>query len=246
MGKSPIERELQVAAALREPTRRTLYDYVGRQPRAVSRDEAAQAVRVSRALAAFHLDKLVQVGLLKAEYRRLSGRSGPGAGRTSKLYRRSRHQFRMSLPYRNHELLARLLAGSFGPPEPSSPDLGAAREFGRSLGARARRRVRGRPADDRLIQCVVDVLETLGFEPYRESSGSLRLGNCPFDPLSRLFTPVVCGVGQAVVSGVVQGVEAPMRIGREERPDRCCCVLSSISDVLPRASGRCPQRREMR
>jgi predicted ArsR family transcriptional regulator len=234
MGKLPLESALEVVAALRDPTRRRLYEYVERQPRAVSRDEAAGTIGVSRALAAFHLDKLVRVGLLKAEYRRLSGRSGPGAGRTSKLYRRSRQEFRMSLPYRNHELLARLLADSVGSAQSGSPDFGPAREYGRALGARARRRVRGRPADDRLIKCVVDVLETLGFEPYRESSGSLRLRNCPFDPLSRLFTPIVCGVGQAVVSGVVQGVEAPMRIGREERPDRCCGVLSPAGDALPR------------
>jgi predicted ArsR family transcriptional regulator len=245
MGKPAFERALEVVAALREPTRRSLYDYVERQPRAVSRDQAAQAVGISRSLAAFHLDKLVRVGLLKAEYRRLSGRSGPGAGRTSKLYRRSRHQVEMSLPYRNHELLARLLADSVGSDQPGSPDFGAAREYGRSLGARARRRMRGRSRAQGLIQCVVDVLETLGYEPYRASSGSLRLRNCPFDPLSRLFAPVVCEVGQAVIKGVVQGVEAPIHVGREERPDRCCGVLTAIGDV-PRASGKCPQRRAMR
>jgi predicted ArsR family transcriptional regulator len=244
VGKPALERALEVVAALREPTRRSLYEYVERQPRAVSRDQAAQAAGISRSLAAFHLDKLVRLGLLKAEYRRLSGRSGPGAGRTSKLYRRSRRQFDLSLPYRNHELLARLLAESFGSDRASSPDLVRAREYGRSLGARARRRVRGRPADEGLIQCVVDVLETLGYEPYRDSPGSLRLRNCPFDPLSRLFAPVVCEVGQAVIKGVVQGVEAPMGVGREERPDRCCGVLTSISDV-PRGGGR-SQRREMR
>lgn len=246
MAKARLEPALEVASALREPTRRTLYDYVERQPRAVSRDEAAQAVGVSRALAAFHLDKLVRVGLLKAEYRRLSERSGPGAGRTSKLYRRSRRQIEMSLPYRNHELLARLLADTLGSDQSGSPDFGAAREFGRALGARARRRMRSRPQGEGLIRCVEDVLETLGYEPYRSSSGSLRLRNCPFDPLSRLFAPVVCEVGQAVIRGVVQGVEAPMRLGREERPDRCCGVLSSIADGLPPACVRSPQRREMR
>jgi len=245
MEKPGFERELAVVSTLREPTRRRLYRYVERQPRAISRDEAAQAVGVSRALAAFHLDRLVRVGLLKAEYRRLHGRTGPGAGRTSKLYRRSRRQFDLSLPYRDHELLARLLADSLSSDQTGSLDLKRAHEFGRSLGARARRRVRGRPADDRLIRCVVDVLETLGYEPYRDSPGSLRLRNCPFDPLSRLFAPVVCGAAQAVIKGVVQGVEAPMDVGREERPDRCCGVLTSISDV-PRGSGRCPQRREMR
>lgn len=226
MGKPAFERALEVVAALREPTRRSLYEYVERQLRAVSRDQAAQAVGISRSLAAFHLDKLVRVGLLKAEYRRLSGRSGPGAGRTSKLYRRSRRQFDLSLPYRNHELLARLLAESFGSERASSPDLERAREYGRSVGGRARGRIRARGQGD-LVQCVEHVLETLGFDPYRASSDSLRLRNCPFDPLSRLFAPLVCGVGQAVISGVVQGVGAQLSVGREERPDRCCGVLKS-------------------
>lgn len=235
MEKSPLERELEVIATLRHPTRRRLYRYVERQPRAVSRDEAAEAARVSRALAAFHLEKLVRVGLLKAEYRRLSGRSGPGAGRTSKLYRRSRHEFAVSLPRRNHELLARLLAQSLSSaprasPGRASPGIAPAREYGRSLGRRARGRVRGRPGPERLLGCVEDVLESLGFDPYRASSSELRLRNCPFDPLSRLFTPLVCGVGQEIMSGVVEGVAAEQaRVGRDDQPDRCCGVISSTA-----------------
>ena len=142
-------------AALREPTRRRLYQYVERQPEAVSRDEAAEAIGISRALAAFHLDKLVEVGVLKPEYRRLSGRTGPGAGRTSKLYRRSRNQFAVSLPHRDHELLARLLAASIdssaedAPAAADSPAAEPARAYGRSLGRRARKRLRGDPGPAR-------------------------------------------------------------------------------------------------
>ncbi len=229
----PPPRELEAMAALREPNRRRLYQYVERQPRAVSRDEAAEAVGVSRALAAFHLDKLVGLGLLKAEYRRLSGRSGPGAGRTSKLYRRSRHQFALSLPHRNHELLARLLAESSDSRARISPDAEPARAYGRSLGRRARKRIRGDPEPARLLECVEAVLESLGFEPYRASPSEVRLHNCPFDPLSRLYTPLVCGVGQAVISGVVQGVGADLlRVSRDEQPERCCglVTLPSQSD----------------
>jgi predicted ArsR family transcriptional regulator len=232
MEKSRLEPDLEIIATLRDPTRRRLFEYVQRQPRAVSRDEAAEVAQVSRALAAFHLEKLVSVGLLKAEYRRLSGRSGPGAGRTSKLYRRSRHGFAVSVPQRNHELLARLLAESLSSGARTSPGLGPAREYGRSLGRRARGRVRGRPGRERLLGCVEDVLGSLGFDPYRTSSNEVRLRNCPFDPLSRLFTPLVCGVGQAIMSGVVEGVtegvaaEGP-RVDREEQPDRCCGVISS-------------------
>ena len=55
----------------------------------VDGNEAAASVGISRALAAFHLDRLVKDGLLIPEYRRLSGRTGPGAGRPAKLYRRA-------------------------------------------------------------------------------------------------------------------------------------------------------------
>jgi predicted ArsR family transcriptional regulator len=230
MEESWLEGELEVIATLRDQTRRRLYQYVERQPRAVSRDEAAEAARVSRALAAFHLEKLVGVGLLKAEYRRLSGRSGPGAGRTSKLYQRSRHVFAVSLPQRNHELLARLLAQSLSSAPRPSPGIAPAREYGRSLGRRARGRLRGRPGPERLLGCVEDVLESLGFDPYPASSSELRLRNCPFDPLSRLFAPLVCGVGQEIMSGVVEGVAAEQaRVGRDAQPDRCCGVISSTA-----------------
>lgn len=235
MEESGLEPDLEVIASLRDPTRRRLYQYVERQPRAVSRDEAAEAARVTRGLATFHLEKLVRVGLLKAEYRRLSGRTGPGAGRTSKLYRRSRHQFAVSVPQRNHELLARLLAESLSSSPRTSSGVTPAREYGRSLGRRARGRVRGHPGPERLLGCVEDILGSLGFDPYRTSSTEVRLRNCPFDPLSRLFTPLVCGVGQAIMSGVVEGVEAGQAtVRREEQPDRCCGVISSTATTTSR------------
>ncbi len=234
----PVPPELEAMAALLEPNRRRLYQYVERHARAVSRDEAAGEVGISRALAAFHLDKLVGVGLLKTEYRRLSGRSGPGAGRTSKLYRRSRHQFAMTLPHRNHELLARLLAESSASGARIEPDTEPAREYGRALGSRARRRVRGDPEPARLLACVEAVLESLGFEPYRASTTEVRLRNCPFDPLSRLYTPLVCGLGQAMISGIAQSVGADLlRVGRDEQPDRCCglVTLPSQNDAASEA-----------
>jgi predicted ArsR family transcriptional regulator len=227
MTKSALSRDAETIASLRQPARRALYEYVGRQPAAVSRDEAAEAVGLNRSLAAFHLDRLVDAGLLTVDYRRLSGRGGPGAGRPAKLYRRSRRQVAVSLPHRDHTLLAGLLAAGL---REIGDDGGAstpARDFGRSLGARARRRLRSRNvAGPRLAECVESVLETVGFEPYRAPTGELRARSCPFDPLSRRFSPVVCGVGQALVRGVIEGIEADqLQVTREERPDRCCVVV---------------------
>src|SRR5438445_9246773 len=110
MHGSEFERQIAAIASLHEPARRGLYLYVSSRRREVGRDEAARALRISRALAAFHLDKLVQLGLLEAAYRRLSGRQGPGAGRPAKLYRRSTRQLEITLPQRRYELAGRLLA----------------------------------------------------------------------------------------------------------------------------------------
>lgn len=248
MAKPLLRRQLEAVAILREPTRNALYEYVQRQPAPVSRDQAVKALGLSRALAAFHLDRLVEVGLLKADYRRLSGRTGPGAGRPSKLYRRSRRRFEISLPHREHGLLAGLLAASVTPPDEGVLPVQPARDFGRSLGARARRGIRSRPTAARLVECVEAVLERLGFEPYRATDREVRLRNCPFDPLSRRFTPVVCGVGQALVGGLVEGVAADeLSVSRDERPDRCCVVLSwatGISNDDAKLSPRSGPRRQ--
>ena len=77
---------------------------------AVSREQAARQARVAVHTAKFHLDKLVEEGLLEVEYRRLTGRTGPGSGRPAKLYRRLDRELAVSLPARQYDLLSRILA----------------------------------------------------------------------------------------------------------------------------------------
>src|SRR5262245_40865761 len=105
-----FEKQLSSLAALDEPVRRRLYLYVVGQEGELSRDDVARGTRTQRSLVAFHLDKLVEAGLLEATFRRLSGRSGPGAGRPSKLYRRASSRFEVSVPPRRYELAAHVLA----------------------------------------------------------------------------------------------------------------------------------------
>lgn len=70
--------------------------------------------------------------------------------------------------------------------------------------------------------------------PACAATGRYRLRNCPFDPLSRLYTPLVCGVGQAVISSIVQGIGADqLRVARDERLDLCCGLVT-----LPSQSNR--------
>lgn len=233
MARRSMSRELDSLATLREPTRRALYEYVQGRSTAVGRDEAAEALGIGRALAAFHLDRLVDAGLLRAGYRRLSGRGGPGAGRPSKLYRRSRRRVDVTVPHREFELLAGMLAAS-APETADRVPSQRAEDVGRSLGARARHRLRKPPTATRLGECVESVLEHLGFEPLRRSRHEVRLRNCPFDPLSRRYPGVVCQAGVAVVEGVVDGVGARQFIvSRDERPDLCCVVLTSSAGDGP-------------
>src|SRR3712207_9230358 len=82
--------------ALADDTRRALYDYVTSRPDPVSRDEAAAALGLPRHTVSFHLDRLLTEGLLTVDYQRLGGRTGPGAGRPSKLYRRAEREFSVS------------------------------------------------------------------------------------------------------------------------------------------------------
>ena len=227
MPNDDLRSTLDTLATLREPTRLKLYRHVMSAGAAVSRDQAARAVGTTRALAAFHLDKLVAAGFLKAEYRRLSKRTGPGAGRPSKLYRRSGREIQVSLPQRQHELLASFLSGSISQHHGAASPGEVAREYGHALGARARHGLGVAPTPERLTECVETVLERLGFEPYRYGEKLLRLRNCPFDPLSRRFEGVVCSAGVALVEGVVDGVEAPgLGVAGDPDPERCCVVIA--------------------
>jgi predicted ArsR family transcriptional regulator len=223
-----LEQEIAGLASLGEPARRALYLHVASRPGDVSRDEAARAAGISRSLAGFHLDRLVEEGLLEASFRRLSGRSGPGAGRPSKLYRRSGRQVEVSLPERRYELAARILATAVDAsdaPKTRKALLKTARGIGEQIGVEARARAGSRPGRKRLLAGMVDALTAQGYEP-EAAGGELKLRNCPFHALVSEHKDLVCGMNLALIEGVVEGLGlraakpalAPM-------PGMCCvCV----------------------
>jgi predicted ArsR family transcriptional regulator len=218
-------------AALAEPTRRRLYDHVVRQPGPVSRDEAAAATDIPRATVAFHLDKLVDEGLLDVVFERRTGRSGPGAGRPSKLYRRAECDVAVSLPERRYDLAGGLLAAALEETQASGGPPGEALarrafERGRDLGVTAR------AADGRAggRDVVLRVLEEQGFEPRLED-GVVTLVNCPFHTLAREHTELVCGMNLHLVGGLLDGAAAPDLIARlQPTPGRCCVRLDHADD----------------
>ncbi len=231
-----LERQIEGIASLRDPLRRALYLFVTRTGREVSRDEAAKEVGVARSTAAFHLEKLVDEGLLDTSFRRLSGRAGPGAGRPSKLYRRSAQQLQLSLPARHYELAARLLAGALSQAieQGSSPLQRLAEDaaaLGKSLGQRARGRSVGRSRGVRLAK-VLHALREEGFEPYREGN-CLYLRNCPFHVLAQEHPNLICGMNQSLLQGLLQGLRATgfdARLSPER--GRCCVTITPDIDSV--------------
>jgi predicted ArsR family transcriptional regulator len=229
LGSEDAAAQISAIAALNEPIRRNLYAYIVDRPEPVGREEAAEAVGITRELAAFHLDKLLEEGLLDVEYRRISGRSGPGAGRPAKLYRPSGRLVQVSLPERRYDLAARLMAEALEDPEgdPVEAIDRAARRFGHAIGAQARRHLGRRPSATRLLDRACAVLRDHGFEPVH-GDGEIRLRNCPFDAIAKDHTALVCGMNLALAEGLVTGLGAEgIDVRLDPMPGTCCVVLSA-------------------
>jgi predicted ArsR family transcriptional regulator len=221
------DRDAQVAAvaALAEPTRRRLYEHVVRQPHPVSRDDVAGATGVPRPTTAFHLDRLVADGLLDVHFERRTGRSGPGAGRPAKLYRRAECSVSVSLPERRYDLAGELLADAVAEAERTGERAGTV------LGRRARERGRELGADAGAAgpEAVLGVLERHGFEP-RAEQGAITLANCPFHVLAQQQTELVCGMNLALLDGVLAGVPSSGLVARlQPSPGRCCVRLEAAA-----------------
>jgi predicted ArsR family transcriptional regulator len=219
-----MDDHVAAVAALAEPTRRRLYEHVVRQPAPVSRDEAAAALGVPRGTTAFHLDRLVADGLLDVSFERRTGRTGPGAGRPSKLYRRADCAVEVSLPERRYDLAGDLLAGALEEADASGEAPGEvldrrARLRGREVGERAGR---GRAA-------VLRVLEEHGFEPRVEDGDAVTLANCPFHALATAHTALVCGMNLQLLGGLLDAVpDAGLTASLAPGPGRCCVRLDPV------------------
>ncbi|MFE5943889.1 helix-turn-helix transcriptional regulator [Streptomyces sp. NPDC056480] len=233
-------QDIDAIAMLQDPVRRRLYEYVVAQGREVGRNEAAEATGVARTLAAHHLDKLTGAGLLESGSRRLTGRSGPGAGRPAKVYTRARAERSVSLPARDYRTAAELLAE-------------AAEQAGLDAGLFAAARRRGEELRGPAAPCgdLAEAMRTLaarGYEPRLEASeraepaehaepaegtkaaedtagaATLRMRNCPFHAVAERFPPLVCGMNLALLEGLL-GTDGSVRARMDARPGECCVVV---------------------
>ena len=218
-------------AALADPLRRRLYALVRSAGHPVTRDEAADATGISRSLAAFHLDKLVDRGLLTFDYARSEGRTGPGAGRPSKVYEPSDVEVEVSIPERQYDVIGKLLVDSImaEPGRAARAEVAAnvaARE-GRRVGEEVRRDLRLRPpGTERALAATADILRDRGYEPYPAEDGSLRLRSCPFHAVARHAPEVVCRMNRQFIDGIVRGIgNETLEASLEPTPGQCCVVL---------------------
>jgi predicted ArsR family transcriptional regulator len=199
------------------------------QPEPVSRDEAAAALELSRGTVAFHLDRLVDEDLLGVDYQRRTGRTGPGAGRPAKLYRRSDQHVAVSLPQRRYDLAGRLLSSALKHAERSGDSPRAsldqrAYQLGKELGETAR----STAGDHDTQATALEVLEAHGFEPRREGD-QVTLANCPFHTLAQEYTELVCGMNLRLLDGLLDSL-APTGLSAhlDPTPPSCCVHLSPV------------------
>ncbi|KZS83554.1 helix-turn-helix transcriptional regulator [Mycobacterium persicum] len=227
-----LERNAAGIGALADPVRHRLYEYVCSQPGPVSRDQAADALGIAHHQAKFHLDRLTAEGLLETDYARVTGRSGPGAGRTAKLYRRAPRDIAVSLPQREYELAGRLMAAAIARSAATGESAAevlnqVAHDYGQTIGDGV-----AKPADAAAaLEVALRVLRRHGYEP-RRTDGEVELANCPFHALAQEQTELACTMNHALITGVSDAL-APY--GPDARldpgPQRCCVVLKRRSNL---------------
>lgn len=228
--RAEFDQDVGTLGVLAEDVRRRLYLFVRASPSPVTRDQAAAAVGISRKLAAFHLDKLVERGFLAFDYGRPSGRGGRGAGRTSKLYRPSDLELEVSVPARRYDLAGSLLVEAIreeGADETArdSAVRVARREgmaVGEAIGSATRRAPRQR---GRALGLTVGVLERYGYEPVRRGS-EVVLRNCPFHALAQEAPDLVCAMNRSFIDGLARGLGGDgIEVALEPEPGLCCVKL---------------------
>lgn len=209
--------DLGPLCSLDDPHRRRLYEHVVASAGPVTRDSASAALGLDRSLVAYHLDKLVEEGLLATSFARPEGRrGGPGAGRPAKHYQRADREFAVTVPERDYGLAADVFARAA-----EADETGVVRRNLETSAAEVGRRLATAPdAPGDLL----DHLRRQGFEPY-DDDGVIRLGNCPFHQLARAHTELVCGMNLALLTGVVEALGADARPRLDPAPDRCCVAL---------------------
>ena len=227
-----LQGDVEAVGARDDELRRRIYLYLRGAGRPASREEVAVATGISRKLAAFHLDKLVDRGLLGTSFARPPGRSGRGAGRTAKYYEPSDREFEISIPERRYDVMGSILLGAISERSGQESGEAAAKRVAHRTGeeiGRAEREQRHLPppGPERTISVAEEVLSACGYEPFTEE-GALRMRNCPFHALAEQDRDLVCTLNRELIDGVVTGLgSSSVDVELTPTPGKCCVTISA-------------------
>ena len=228
------QRRIAAIAALDQPLRRDLYRLLAAASGWTTRDTAAAALGIPRSVAAFHLDKLADAGVVQVRFERVGGRTGPGAGRPSKLYRPAQDEIVASVPDRQYDLAGSLLASAVAESATTGAPVRhclrvAARTAGHQVGEGVR--VAGEMAarDDHRAE-IIAVLERHGYQPVIGAADEIALTNCPFHRLADEQRDIVCGMNLDFIDGVLEGIEPDDHLTARLDPAPGYCCVRIVND----------------
>ena len=224
------QRAIQSVGVLADELRRSIYFLIREEGHPVTREEIARQMGISAKLAAFHLDKMAERGLLAVHYERPPGRTGPGAGRSAKYYRPAKVDIDISLPPRTYDVVGEMLVKAVE--ASGKPAAKAARQVARGKGLEVASGMKVRPrvvADTgRALAAAAKVLAERGFEPYISDAGELRLRNCPFHDLARAAPELVCGMNEEFITGLLEGMHLDgLKATLAPKPGECCVAIKA-------------------
>lgn len=228
----PAQRGWSAVHVLAEPTRRAVFEAVRAARAPMTRDEVAGQVGMGRRLAAFHLDRLAEAGLLTVDFARPPGRRGPGAGRPAKRYSAVGVAVEVCVPPRRYDLAGRILAKAIATPvsgDPTADALAVAEDEGRQIGSPHAGDGLG---PEETLAKASSALAELGYEPEHDESGAVRLRNCPFHAVVEVAPALVCEVNQRLVTGLVSGLRGHPCVHAVlgGAPGDCCVTLAALPD----------------
>jgi predicted ArsR family transcriptional regulator len=230
---SDLEQRIAGIAALDQPLRRELYRLLA-DGEWWTRDNAATSLDVARSVAAFHLDKLAEAGVVEVRFERTSGKQGPGAGRPSKLYRLAATELSASVPERHYDLAGSLLATAVAESARTGRPVrdclqAAAHAAGRTIGEEASDAVAGARRSDERREAVMAVLARHGYEPELARRKEIALANCPFHQLAEQERDLVCGMNLDFLAGLLDGLSSSDKLTArlEPAPGYCCVRIAA-------------------
>ncbi len=211
--------ETTVHRALAEPRRAAIVEELEQAGEALDATELARRVGRHPNTVRWHLDTLLDAGLIRSH---TAPRSTPG---------RPRVVYELTPGFGQDDAHHRLLAAALADAVARSENPGAeAERAGRALGRQLAESDSPAGREDP-VTALVGILADHGFEPVA-SDLDISMHRCPYGELARTSPAVVCGVHRGLVAGALDELGSTLEIDELEvfpRPDVCIVHLRESS-----------------